>query len=112
MVVLYDEVVGEFDFVNKEHQPRAVTRLNSTSESEKIESHGNHALSNERWRKFRPWFSFDQLPISSLSQPTGPAFGSIDFSLVLPYCVKTQNFVIRRVHKSGESAEGSDAVKQ
>ena len=48
LVVLYDEIVGEFDIVNKEHQPRAVTRLNSTSESEKIESHGNHALSNER----------------------------------------------------------------
>ncbi len=33
-------------------------RLKSTNESAKIESHGSHALSKEREKKFRPWFSF------------------------------------------------------
>lgn len=61
MVVLYDETVSEFDFVNKEQQPWAVIRLKGTmyhSESARIESHGSHALSKEREKKFRPWFSF------------------------------------------------------
>lgn len=58
MVVLYDETVSEFDFVNKEQQPWAVIRLKGTSENARIESHGSHALSKEREKKFRPWFSF------------------------------------------------------
>lgn len=31
--------------------------LKSTSQSAKIESHGSLALSKEREKKFRPWFS-------------------------------------------------------
>lgn len=57
LVVLYDKTVSEFGFVNKEQQPWAVKRLKSTSEIAKIESHGSHALSKEREKKFRPWFS-------------------------------------------------------